>query len=710
MWKQHDTILASDRRPDYLQLIAGVGSVELKAAAEGASGADALPKISMRVYTGGVITLGILFASGRYYVGPVVVDLTGMQLPGGFSPVLRDHDTGRVIGHGTPSIVESVLSLDGVASGTGPDAQEFISTSRNKFPWQASMGALVLAAEDVEPGVEVQINGKTFTGPLLVARQTILKESSVVCLGADSGSAAQVAASLKNKESEMDPKLVLWLNAKGHKPEALSEAQQASLKGEWEAEVRAAEAPAAVSSPAPASATPAGNQNGDLAAARVEGARIERERQVAIRAAASGVDVPADQVEAAINAGDSPDAANARFLQALRNRAPSVGTPAIGGGSERINARIIEAGMCLAFQRHVGMDDAALTRQYGEQGLNAAGDFRRLRLTEFVELCARADNVRLPLGRGSDAWIRAAFSSTSLPGILSNVANKALLAAYQAVPSAARQICRIGRVNDFKAHTRYRLTGDMTFQKVAPGGEIPHGKLGEQSFTQKADTYGIMGGLTRQDLRNDDMGALLGWAEHVGRGAATSIEEIFFALLLANTGSFFGSDNSNIYADAAAGLGDAALTVMVALMRNQTDPHGKPVNVTPEILLVPPALMDLAQRLFVSRNLIVTALGSTSAAAVAPGDNVHAGRYRPVDSPYLSNTTFHANASTVDWYLFANPAVLAAFEIAFLDGVETPTIEFTEADFNVLGMRFRGYHDVGVGAMDPRAAAKADVG
>ncbi|MBX3451015.1 MAG: hypothetical protein KF777_15730 [Planctomycetaceae bacterium] len=33
--------------------------------------------------------------------------------------------------------------------------------------------------------------------------------------------------------------------------------------------------------------------------------------------------------------------------------------------------------------------------------------------------------------------------------------------------------------------------------------------------------------------------------------------------------------------------------------------------------------------------------------------------------------------------------------MSFLKGVETPTVESTNADFNTLGIQFRGYHDFG---------------
>jgi hypothetical protein len=73
--------------------------------------------------------------------------------------------------------------------------------------------------------------------------------------------------------------------------------------------------------------------------------------------------------------------------------------------------------------------------------------------------------------------------------------------------------------------------------------------------------------------------------------------------------------------------------------------------------------------------------------------------------PHLSDT-YYTGASSTAWYMFADPKVLPAFELVFLNGRRTPTIERVEAPANMLGMGFRGYIDVGVKEQDPRGAVK----
>ena len=79
--------------------------------------------------------------------------------------------------------------------------------------------------------------------------------------------------------------------------------------------------------------------------------------------------------------------------------------------------------------------------------------------------------------------------------------------------------------------------------------------------------------------------------------------------------------------------------------------------------------------------------------------NLVRGLFRDVvDTPRLSGTRR---------YLFADPAVAPVIEVAFLNGQESPVIETADADFNVLGVQMRGYHDFGVALQDPRGGLKS---
>ena len=65
-----------------------------------------------------------------------------------------------------------------------------------------------------------------------------------------------------------------------------------------------------------------------------------------------------------------------------------------------------------------------------------------------------------------------------------------------------------------------------------------------------------------------------------------------------------------------------------------------------------------------------------------------------------ANSAYTSNSAKA-WYLVADPTDLPVIELAFLNGQESPTIETAQGDFNVLGVRMRGYRDSGVALKDP---------
>ena len=126
---------------------------------------------------------------------------------------------------------------------------------------------------------------------------------------------------------------------------------------------------------------------------------------------------------------------------------------------------------------------------------------------------------------------------------------------------------------------------------------------------------------------------------------------------------------------------------------------GKRIGGEPEILLVPPELEAAARQLYVATNLV----GGSSTVANA---NIYVNRFRPVVVPQLSDSSFTGNSSTA-WYMFRSPAMYAPMVVSFLNGQQAPTVESADADFNTLGIQFRGYHDFGVDKAEYVAGIKS---
>lgn len=695
--------------------------IEAASPADGTSDAT-LPTFKVVAYNGGLMNV-------RGFYRPVIVDLTGMKVSAKARPALRDHDIGKIVGHSTKVDVAKKITIAGIVSGTGPDAAEVVSSSANGFPWQASIGASIQKMVMLDDGEKLQVNGKTITGPAYVARQSTLDEVSFVALGADDNSSASVAASGGQSSSieVFAMNFEQWLEAKGFKLADLSKDQATSLQAMFDAEQDPdpkPEDPPAGDPPPPASKKKAkkvkaakdpldGEDDDDEldGPARLKASRKadadERRRVATIVKVCAGKH--ADIEAQAIEEGWNEDKINLAVLRASR---PTGSPPGDGHDGKAPLPEVLEASLCMSS----GLPRDFVEKEYSEKVLEAASSkrFRTMSIVGLFHAVIQAAGKYARAGIIDNEFIRTAFqaeqqlqasggfSTISLSGILGNVANKALLAAYNSVESVLPLFCAERDVNDFKQVTSYRMTGNGEFDEVGPTGELKHASLSEESFTNQVKTYGRMIALTRQQIINDDLGAFLQVPRIIGRMSALKLQKVVYTLLLSNPSSFYSTDNANYQEGAGTVLSIASLTAAEQLFLDQVDSDGQPVAITPAVLLVPSSLKVPAEQFYKDLTMEVTTTADTPRA----GSNPHAGKFKPAATPYLNNTGITGYSATA-WYLFANPADVAAIEIAYLRGMRTPTIESGETDFNVLGMQWRGFFDFGAAMQDHRATVKS---
>ena len=596
------------------------------------------------------------------FFDPVVIDLEGVTIDREPLPVIMDHNPAKRIGHTDRVAVNAKgIFAEGRVSSSMGVAEGFVKDAKAGFPFQVSVGAEIKKGYFVEEGETVEVNGKTHKGPLIVATQTRLRELSITVLGADPKTQALVAS--KGVSTMPKP---LKIGSDDHDLQARRQRIAAE-----EARVDAIRAIA--------------DRYGSQLAGEFETEDGRKTTLSALKATA-------------VAEGWDQNRFELQLLRASRN----VGIPTthsyhpMGNAS---NSRVLEA----AIAKHVGLPN--LERAYDARILEASDQLGITCLMDACRLAAQLSGHTLNW-RDKDAVIRAAFSTTDIPDILSNVANKSAEMAYKSFPSAAKLIARKLTANDFKSHNSVRLTGDVIFEPLGSDGEIKHGKLEDSAYTYSVTTYAKTFGLSRQAIRDDDAGALDEVPRSLGRGAALALEELFWKLVIANSGSFFSSGNGNLITGAGSALSSSGLASAVQKFLEQTDAQGKPIGVVPERLVVPPALKATADELYVARTLNVGG-GSATADDRVPAENVHFGKYEPAVSPWIGASGLSGGSDT-RWYLFGNPNDVAGFGIAYLDGKETPTIEQKEMSADKLGIMWRGYFDIGVCQIDPRGAVRAD--
>ena len=679
---------------------------------------------------------GVAYSGGKMRLPgwrhPVVVDLAGLEVPDSV-PLLTNHEnrTGNRVGVVRASIERHTLLIDGEILSSSGQARGIVEQAKAGADWQLSIGAEVKESELVRGSRAV--NGRTQDGPFYHVKSSVLREVSVVAVGADTGTRMKVAATFSlYGGSDMD--FERWLKEHGIEAEGLDEERRAALKAAFEAgedppgtggkedeppkpeEPEAEPAPVASEAEPKTSgeskpATPPGPESGQTAVTASAGAmdtavvqehaesavRAERERVAAIQEVCGG-EFPKIEREA-IRSGWTVEDASQRVLKAMRAERPQADVGMSTGGRGRaLEGRTLEAALCL----RAGIDEETLARDYGDRVVEGAVRERDLSLQQLLVECAAIEGVSVPRSFSNDT-IRAAFSTVSLPGILNNVANKRLLKSFQAQSVIATKLCSEGELNDFKESERYRLTDVGDLEPVAPDGELKHGGLKEDKATNRLGTFGKTFTLTRQMIYNDDLGAFLKVPDGMGARAAKKIDQLFFTRLLANPNNLFSTGHKNYKAGATTVLSADSLALAVQLFLDQVDADGQPINISPRFLLVPTALKMTARQLLNSVMFIAT--GATDKQNIPTYNALADEDLEVVASPYLSNTSY-TGASDKAWYLFADPAVVDTFEIGYLKGRRTPTVERGETDFDTLGIRFRVYFDLGVREQDHRGMVK----
>jgi hypothetical protein len=275
--------------------------------------------------------------------------------------------------------------------------------------------------------------------------------------------------------------------------------------------------------------------------------------------------------------------------------------------------------------------------------------------------------------------------------------------AFDMAATTFRKWCKLTPVRDLKAHTSYRMTAVGRMAQVAPGGQLEHASLTESSYSLTANTFGRILGIDRKDIINDDLSVLATVPAALGRMSAISLERAVYTELLANTGSFFHSNNANLLTGGGSVLALAGLDDAMEVFDELKDANGDPVMIPPAVLLVPSALHATARNLMNSQAVVAT----TTANTPLPDGNPWRGSLEVVRSAYLGATVGLTGNSDTAWYVLAGPGDFSIMQVGFLDGRQAPMVESAELDFDRLGIAMRVVHDWGVAFLEPKGGIKS---
>lgn len=654
-------------------------------------------------YTGGALTV-------EGWDHPVVIDLAGLK-PGKVLVANLDHDPTKRVGNFAVANDGKSLVASGTATAATAARDEVVNSAAAGYEWQASLEVKPHKVETVKAGKTVEVNGQTHTGPLYITRVGTLKGFGFVSHGADDNTTASIAASAaSNKEKTMKAEVANWISAvlPNLDISTLTDDDTKRLEAEY------------------AGRTPQAPKKKLKLDDGIEAKEAEIERQDAItEIALNACDRRPYDIKAiralAQDAIDQKWSVEKFRLELLEASLPPAHTVFRTRKDERLTSRVLEAAICQAGR--LGTDKELVSEHgFTDQELQVAHDrFKgRIGLKQMFIVAAQANGYHEHNYEVTEAVQNAAFGMTGpremiraqgwsaldIANTLAATANKFIYRGWNMVDQTCLRIAKIQNVRDFKTATTVSLTDSLIYEKVGTGGQIRHGTLADQTYTVKAETYAKMLAITRQDIINDDLGALTDVPTKLGNGAIKILNDIFWTkfLGLVPTDSFFASGNNNINT-AVADMTVGGLDATEVIFRNQTNPDGTPLGLLPAIILVPTALYNKALTLMGSQGAAYVA-----AYATASGDkNPFFGRYRVESSPYISNSSYTGYTS-VGWWMLANPEEMPVITIAALNGNVMPTVDTAQAAFNVLGIEMRGYSDVGVNSTEKRGGVYADGG
>ena len=326
-------------------------------------------------------------------------------------------------------------------------------------------------------------------------------------------------------------------------------------------------------------------------------------------------------------------------------------------------------------------------------GFRTAGE-RGVRVTE-AQRAAVQDLVYNSMYRGQRIgparramMIEEALTTSDFPLMYGDVLDRQLHAAYKGVEAAWRPFTKMSTVRDFRNADRFAIYGgDNLLAEVGEKGEYLASPRNELRYRIAVKKRGRQFDISWESLINDDLGALRDTPERFGRAAERTEHRIMTALYASDVGAHVEGAGGNLYAVGvncvASGTGlltIANLEIGVQNMNTRTDIGGEPIMATPRYLVVGPALEFTARQILTSATKMWTD-DSGGALVASPTRNVisDVGLILIVDK-YLPVVNAGANDQDTQWYLFSDPADIAALEAAHLTGHENPEIAMKNSD------------------------------
>lgn len=339
---------------------------------------------------------------------------------------------------------------------------------------------------------------------------------------------------------------------------------------------------------------------------------------------------------------------------------------------------------------------AALQIRAGLAKNDGANEFRGYTLYELARASLERGGVKTS-HMDKMGVVAMAFTHTTsdFTNLLADVANKSMLKGYEEADETFQRWTNKGVLSDFKTTKRVGMDTFPALDRVAEGAEYKYATIGDRGESIVLATYGKLFSISRQAIINDDLDSFSKIPRLMGRAAIRTVGNLAYAVLTANGAmsdgkALFHADHKNLLT--AAVPSTASVDAMMAAMRKQKDGKNNTLNIRLAYLLTPVSLEGTALTVANSEFEVGTNKDNTT-------PNYVRGRFEVISDARLDE------ASTSVWYGAANPDSFDTVEVAYLDGVETPTLE-QQTGWGIDGVEMKVRMDAGVKALEYRTLAK----
>ncbi|MDO4576410.1 MAG: hypothetical protein Q4D98_14475 [Planctomycetia bacterium] len=662
---------------------------------------------------------------------PVVVEISGVVWPEKVEAWAGHDETQKVgeiheiwigqNGDGTPNIsAKGAFFTDDRGHPTGAAKEVIAAKKLDGMKWEGSIHVVAQpgGVELIPPGKEVEINGKTFVGPLERLRRSVMVEASFVDFGGDAYNKTDIQASNKffnintlgkKGKRDMTPELKAYIESMGFKPEELPvetvaifercyKKQQEDITAACDAltEEKKEEVTAEGTPPEekPKEEKPA------------EEALPEEKKETVTAEGASPEDGKKQEVTA--NSAFRPRKNPATSLSPGRVDRPQ-GAPSL---TEAWTAAL------LLNSNLMGEKEVAATGRFSDNVMSEANSGRfcgaglRQMLAEAEEIrtgrrCTGnepgfASQALMRLMRPQDYMASGAFSTMNELKIIQNIIGLFYRNGYEKCHSVIDKICSKSTATNFFPFKYVTYDVANGSQIVPEGGEIQNTTLLSEEWENKVEEGGNLITITERMIIDDSTGALGKLTRKLGLRDKKTEEARAFRLILNNLATFFTSARGNRLTNALSveGLNAAAkaLAEMPTLAHTVENPDF--TEEEGKLLLVPRALEATAQTLYRDTKCDLVGMGEFLET------NPHVGRYEPVASSYFGAKMPHG--SDTHAILLGDPVNGAILDMARLRGENGPRIEPVPTPGNIIGVSYRSVNRYGFAMGDFRAGVLLD--